>query len=218
MRRFYMSIQDDMMSKYEGRYFSIEYYPQYCSYEGTGYVGSQVAKMERFFICFWKILPELELFYAVTDKTSYQLYDSDSYGKLIEWTCPKEIYIDKFNSVDDVSGVGVTDAIWVQTYNDDVKNSVKAYTFTRMNKNVYAPGFGEETTAFAPYRISYVFKERTAPLDISPMFMTMNEYGDLMCYIGSGVFVHQKNCLLTADLSHLDTSIYTGSENWYEYA
>lgn len=49
--------------------------------------------MDQFFICFWKILQELELFYAVTDKTSYQLYDSDSNGKLIEWTCPKEIYI-----------------------------------------------------------------------------------------------------------------------------
>ena len=216
MRRFYMSIQDDMMSKYEGRYFSIEYYPQYCNYEGNGAVNSNVAKMDQFFICFWKILQELELFYAVTDKTSYQLYDADYNGKLIEWTCPKEIYIDKFNSTDDVNSVGKTAAIWVRTYNDDVKNSIKAYTYT--DNKVYAPGFGEETTAFTPYKIYYVFKERTAPLDTSPMFMTINEWGDLMCFIGSNVFHNQRNCLLTADLSYLDTSIYTGSENWYKLA
>ena len=206
MRRFYMSIQDDMMSKYEGRYFSIEYYPQF---------RDDIAMLDSFFICSYLIIPELELFYAVTDKTSYQLYDSNSNGKLIEWTCPKEIYIDKFNSTDDVDWKGDTPAIYVKTYNKEVNDSPMAYIYSL--DVGYAPGWEKhDWSAASPYKVYYVFKQRTTPLDTSPMFITENDWNG--SHISAGRWYRYRDCLLTADLSHLDTSIYTGSENWYDLA
>ena len=200
-----MSIQNDMMSKYEGRYFSIEYYPQY-------FMG--ITRMKYFFICSYLILPELELFYAVTDKTSYQLYDSESNGKLIEWTCPKEIYIDKFNSVDDKDSRGDTPAIWVKTYNKEIENSITAYTGSDIdNVYTYAPNGVHN---MASYKVYYVFKQRSSILDTSPMFITENDWNG--SHITAGSWHMHRGCLQTADLSHLDTSIYTGSENWYNLA
>lgn len=209
-RRFYMISENDMMSKYEGRYFSIEYQPQYFLFN---------VHLSNFFICSYPIIPELELFYAVTEKDSYQLYDSESNGNLIEWTCPKEIYIDKFNSVDDRTSTGDTPAIYVDTYNEDVKNNKVAYVDTKNenNKTIFAEGFGYgiQPEEFK-YKVYYVFKERNTSLDTSPMFMTANAYNDL--YIVAGNWSRYRDCLLTADLSHLNTSIYTGSENWYDLA